>query len=378
MVPSASITGQSQTVTGDGEYDASYTLPTNATAAGTYVWHAVYAPDGNNQATDDTKSQLSSEQTVVSPASPKLVTTANPSGTAFAGTTAPTLSDSAVLSGGYYPTGTAPGAGITFNLYLAAGNNLQGTLIYTKTVSVTGDGTYTASTSAETQQGLYTWVVTYSGDGNNKLAADTGFNGSGTGAEQVTVSDVVSKNEAATLGYWANNNGQKLLQSYKGTGAASLGTWLATAYPNLFGNLAGDTGAQIAAYYVKVKAAASGVTWNTYGQALTTALGVYVTTTNAGWGSTAASFGFQQGWGGAGLGSVYYNVGGNGASFGVANNTYVTVNALLTYLNGVTHRTGGTTTALPTALYFYTPTDTTLSNGANSVLSGLTNLGDIT
>src|SRR5262249_11484814 len=143
-------------------------------------------------------------------------------------------------------------------------------------------------------------------------------------AEQVTIQDQVAKNEAATMGFWANKNGQKLLSSYTATGAASLGSWLASNYNKLFGNLANATGAQVATYFeTVVKASASGVIYNTYAQALTTALAVYVT--GPGYNATAASYGFKKAFGGLGLGDVYYNVGSNGASFGVAKNSYVKV-----------------------------------------------------
>jgi hypothetical protein len=91
-----------------------------------------------------------------------------------------------------------------------------------------------------------------------------------------------------------------------------------------------------------------------------------------------AKYGFQQGFGGAGLGSVFYNVGNNGASFGVANNTYLTVNTILSYLNSHTVITKtGSYSKLPT-VYFYMLGDTTFTNGANNVLNGINQQGDIT
>src|SRR5262249_51153283 len=158
----------------------------------------------------------------------------------------------------------------------------------------------------------------------------------------------LAKNETATLGFWANTSGQALLKTY----GSALGNWLATTYPNLFGNLSGATGTQVAAYYLLVKNNTGGV-MTTYAQALTTALNVWVTTTGLGWNTSATGpqfYGFQQGFGGLGLGSVYYNVGSNGASFGVANNTLLTVNQILSYLNSKTTATGGTLTKLPRTL----------------------------
>jgi hypothetical protein len=354
---------QVDTVTGNGTYTASTTLPTTGTVAGTYTWTAHYSGDANNKSANDQGG--SAEQTVVSKASPTIITTANPTGTIFVGTTAPTLTDSAVLSGGYYETGT-----ITFKLTGPGGYS------YTQTDTVSGNGTYTASnaTHLETAVGTYTWTATYNGDPNNNTAKDQGGS-----AEQVTISDQLSKNEAATMGFWANNNGQALLKTYTATGTASLGSWLATNYPHLFGNLSGATGTQVAAYFIQVKNNAGMLIGNTYAQALAVALAEWVT--GPGWNTSAngpTKYGFTQGFGGLGLGSLYFNVGNNGASFNVPNNTMMTVAAIMTYFDSKTTASGGTITKLPTTLYFYSKTDTTLTNGANNVLDGINQMGDIT
>jgi len=343
-----------------GNNPGGYTLPTTGVkVTGTYQWDANYVSgDGNNTNTGENDNV--NEQVSVTPASPMVITTANPTGTIFAGTSAPTLSDSAALSGGYFETGS-----ITFTLTGPGGFS------YTKTVTVNGNGTYTASTNSETALGTYTWTAVYSGDGNNYTAHDQG----GT-AEQVTISSGVAKNEAATMGFWANKNGQALLSTY----GAALGNWLASTYPNLFGNLNGATGSQVASYFTLVKNNAGGLIGNTYAQAMTTALNTWVTTTGLGWNTNSngpTKYGFQQGFGGVGLGSDFYNVGSYGASFGVPNNTYLTVNQILSYLNSKTFVTKpGSYTTLP-VVYFYNPKDTTLTNGANSVLNGINNAGDI-
>ena len=70
---------------------------------GTYQWDASYSGDTNNlPASDD---GATDEQVPVSPASPAIATTPSPTSVTL-GTTPVTLSDSAVLSGGYFPTGT--------------------------------------------------------------------------------------------------------------------------------------------------------------------------------------------------------------------------------------------------------------------------------
>ena len=84
------------------------------------------------------------------------------------------LEDTAVLSGGYYETGT-----ITFTLYQGS------TLVDTETVPVSGNGSYTTPTgytlpTTGTVTGTYQWDASYSGDTNNNSASE-----SNAAAEQV-------------------------------------------------------------------------------------------------------------------------------------------------------------------------------------------------
>src|SRR5207302_6779446 len=112
------------------------------------------------------------EQPVVSPANPLLVTTASSAVTLGNATT--TITDSAVLSSGYAPTGN-----IVFTLKLGA------TTVATVTDTVNGNGTYTASYTLPTSgtvTGTYTWSAHYSGDSNN-----TSVNDQGGAAEQTVV-----------------------------------------------------------------------------------------------------------------------------------------------------------------------------------------------
>jgi hypothetical protein len=355
---------------------------------GSYHWTADYnlsGSDGNNNSASDNGSSTQ-ERLTVNPASPTIVTTANPTGTIYAGTTAPTLKDSAIVSGGYYPTGT-----VTFYLF-KPGTTLFSTAnaIYSETdplslvtnVSSPDYGKYKATTATgynqETLTGTYQWEAFYNNDGNNNPASDTSL----STQEQVTINDQVVNGEAATLGFWANKNGQALLGTY----GVALGNWLGGTYAHLFGNLSGATGCQVATYFACVaKASASGVVNNTYAQALTTALDVWVTTMGLGWNTTATGptkYGFKQGFGGLGLGDVYYNVGNNYASFGVVlPNTDMKVSDLLAYFNSKCSRPtsgngSGSYTTLPT-FTFYATNDPTLLNGANNVFCGITNTGDI-
>ena len=244
------------------------------------------------------------------------------------------------------------------------------------TTIVTNQGTITIANGATTGtllvqssiQNLTATISSTSGGNFEKLVVGTAC---------ATAFEVVRRGEAATVGFWTNSNGQTLLTSYAST---ALGSWLGTTYPNLFGNLNGATGPQVAAYFLVVKAAMSGSTWNTYAQSLATALSVWVTTSGLGWNTNATgptNYGFQQGFGGAGLGDIYYNVGTNGAAFGVANNTLIKVKNLLKHFNSKCVRTGGSYTALPTSIVFYGNNNASMVSRANNVFNGINNTGDI-
>jgi uncharacterized repeat protein (TIGR01451 family) len=158
-------------VSGNGTYSTpiGFTLPTSSTVTGTYQWNASYSGDLNNNQASENNDPL--ERVTVSPASPSVVTTASDP-VKLPGSV--TFSDSAVVSGGYAPTGT-----LTFTL--SGPNGFS----YTQTDTVSGNGTYTASDGpiVNPDAGTYTWSVSYSGDGNNDSAVDQG----GT-AEQTVVS----------------------------------------------------------------------------------------------------------------------------------------------------------------------------------------------
>ena len=124
------------------------------------------------------------------------------------------------------------------------------------------------------------------------------------------------RGQTATIGYWQNKNGQALISSLNGgPSSTSLGNWLASQFPNMYGvdaadrNLTGNTNAQVAAFYVTL--------FKTKGpkidaQVMATALAVYVTNTNLA-GSSATAYGFQVS--SAGTGAATFSVGTSGAAF---------------------------------------------------------------
>ena len=170
---------ETATVHGNNSYSTptGYMPPTDqSTVTGLYQWDASYGGDGNNISASDTSDN--DEQATVLAAAPSLSTT--PDATAVTlGTTAPTLTDSATLSGGYHPAGT-----ITFILYDG------GTPVHTETATVHGNNTYSTPTGytlpldQTTVTGTYQWDASYTGDSNN-----TGISDVNDPAEEVVVSE---------------------------------------------------------------------------------------------------------------------------------------------------------------------------------------------
>jgi hypothetical protein len=210
----------------------------------------------------------------------------------------------------------------------------------------------------------YTAVITW-GDGTTSLGVITGSNGSFTirgshtyaaagsyaagvqitspNTQSATANDtasVTSLGQGVTsgmtggIGFWNNNNGQALLDSFNGgPTATALGNWLAATFPNLYGpatganNLAGKSNAQVAAYFQTLFALGGN---KVQAQVLAVALNVYATTSSLG-GSAGTAYGFTVS--ATGLGARSFGVGQDGAAFGVANNSTLSVYALLAAVN---------------------------------------------
>ena len=91
-------------------------------------------------------------------------------------TSAQTLTDSVTLSGGFNPTGT-----ITFYLFApgVTPNANDSNNVYSDTVTVSGNGSYSTSTGTNpggytpTTPGAYQWAAVYSADGNNNSATSS-------------------------------------------------------------------------------------------------------------------------------------------------------------------------------------------------------------
>src|SRR5439155_14928236 len=141
------------------------------------------------------------------------------------------------------------------------------------------------------------------------------------------------------IGFGQSPNGRGLVRSLTGGAAATqLGHWLAATFPNMYGALDGMTNAGVAAFYktlfARTTSSAPAGPPKTDAQVLSTAFAVYVTNQTLA-GTTAAAYGFQVS--ATGLGTRTFNVGNNGAAFGAANNSSLSVIDLLLAVNARSH-----------------------------------------
>lgn len=157
--------------------------------------------------------------------------------------------------------------------------------------------------------------------------------------EVARVPSSVGPGSTAGVGFWANANGQNLIQALNGSpGSKALGNWLASAFANLYGkktganNLAGATNTQVASYFTSLF---NNSNKRLETQVLATALALYATrtdlnTTAAGQ-ALARSYGFEVT--ATGTGDQTFNVGTTGSAFGVADGTRLTVLDMLRRTN---------------------------------------------
>jgi hypothetical protein len=135
--------------------------------AGTFFWQAVYSGDADNTSAT---SPCTSEQLVVNPNNPSIVTAQHL-----------IPNDDATISG----TTQNAGGTITFNLYSPGNATCTGPADLTQTVPVSGSGTYstTNTTFVASAEGTWRWQVIYSGDADNVGAA------SACGVERFTIAN---------------------------------------------------------------------------------------------------------------------------------------------------------------------------------------------
>ena len=176
----------------------------------------------------------------------------------------------------------------------------------------------------------------------------------------------IQQGQTAGIGFWNNKNGQALIKALNGGASTQLGDWLAATFPHMFGSaaggddLAGDSNAAVAAFFQK-EFVVHGQKLDA--QVLATALAVYVTDATLDSTGVGTHYGFIVA--GNGVGTSTFNVGTNGAAFGVADNTTMTVMDLLLAadaqaVNGVLYNG-----------------DTVKRNKANNVFSAINEAGGI-
>jgi hypothetical protein len=182
----------------------------------------------------------------------------------------------------------------------------------------------------------YAWLTKPRSELKRKMANSVQL-GQGVGGinynygERPPAGAAVAQGQAATIGFWHNDNGQALIKALNGGGTSTqLGDWLAATLPNVFGagagsnDVAGKSNADVAALFQR-DFMQKGQKLDA--QVLATALAVYVTNTTLDPTQVAVQYGFTVS--GDGVGTATVNVGSNGAAFGVASNTTLTVMDLL-------------------------------------------------
>ncbi len=134
----------------------------------------------------------------------------------------------------------------------------------------------------------------------------------------------IEAGQTASIGFWQNRNGQRLIESLnEGAGSTQLGDWLAATFPNMFGDLA-DKSNTVVGQHFRTLFATRGQKLEA--QVMATALAVYITNESLA-GTAGQAYGFTVTE--YGVGTRTYNVGTNGAAFGVENDTEMTVLDLL-------------------------------------------------
>lgn len=139
---------------------------------------------------------------------------------------------------------------------------------------------------------------------------------------------------AGSIAFWQNIRGQDLISQ----GGTQLAGWLTTNFENVFGeSLDGSSGSEVAQFYreqlFRQKGKKSPRAAKVDAQFMSTALSTYFTNRNLA-GEVATSFGFTVT--DTGIGTTIVNVGSNGAAFGVADGTDLTILQLLLATDALT------------------------------------------
>ena len=155
----------------------------------------------------------------------------------------------------------------------------------------------------------------------------------------------VTSGDTATIGFWQNKHGQQLIAR----GGTDLADWLTENLGNVFGDtfadgVDGDDGAEVATFFkdqlFRQKSNKSAGPAKVDAQFMAVALATYFTSSDLA-GDVAADYGFNVT--DTGIGTKVVNLGANGAAFGTADNTDLTVMQLLAATNNLTDEPYGIT-----------------------------------
>jgi hypothetical protein len=199
------------------------------TAAGDYWWTAHYTPSAGSRNSSADSSCTTEPLTVVKP-KPTIATT--PSATVIVIGNGNSFTDTATVSGGYFPSGGIAVGKVEFKLYgpfsSAPGAGDCTSTIKSEQIDATRvtDSTATATSTAYTPTavGIYQWTAQYLGNAQNQ-ASDV--SSCGDTSEQVTVQPVTPTIETTIL-----LSDKVKVTGVSGAGAIS-GTATFTLYPSL-------------------------------------------------------------------------------------------------------------------------------------------------
>jgi hypothetical protein len=230
--------------------------------------------------------------------------------------------------GGPEPNASDPTPGIS-NHYTATITWGDGTPASTGTISfnsmtnvftVSGNHIYAAA-------GFYTVTTTINHEAVITTAMST--------AKVVDLGLFFQGQQTRTSGFWAGLLGQELIRKFGVTaGGQTLGQWLAGTFPKLYGGVGGAadlhtfSDAQVGAFYTGLFNMRNTAMLDA--EVLSAALYEFATTSSLG-GTVAAPYGLLVN--SFGLGAYSFNIGFNGAAFGVPNFTILNVYQILLAAN---------------------------------------------
>lgn len=190
----------------------------------------------------------------------------------------------------------------------------------------------------------------------------------------------VASGDTATIGFWQNIHGQALIK----LGGTALADWLTANFENVFGDtftdgVGSDDGDEVAGFFkdqlFRQKSNKSAGPAKVDAQFMAVALATYFTSSNLA-GDVAGDFGFNVT--DTGIGTKVVNVGDQGAAFGVADGSDLTIMQLLLATDSMTDRaSSGSAKIYNNGDNLIDETEAALRAMANEIYTAINELGDI-